>query len=436
MVAIAKTLTDKIDATAKEHKRISDGVKAYPEEDVTSADKKTIQKLKADAQILLDGSNLTKEERKALTTVSERIDSLTKTIEAAGIASVPDSYKKVKDINKDSVSLSNQDALEKAKADLEKAVKDFSKNYTAEETVSLNARISQVDGALKALEHVNSAIKAIEQLPNPEAVKHENRDSIVAANKLYDSLTAHEKSLISKEASEKLKRVCTALANLQLNDNTTGIKIEAVGDTTLDPNTELIVAPLKADEAQVKNVYAAASGSEIVGLFDISLHLDHAKIQPNGMVRISLTLTEEQLQRFKDFKIVYIDDNNVVTILPSTVDGGKIQFETNHFSCYGIIGSIVAEDSPTPGTTRGKNSSTTPGNKTSAVSSDNQIVASADAPRDKQPAASKDEARSTLDKGKTISDFSLLLIIIIFAVSGGAALFIAYKTYSRRKHSR
>lgn len=40
-----------------------------------------------------------------------------------------------------------------------------------------------------------------------------------------------------------------------------------------------------------------------------------------------------------DLKVVYIDDDGNVTIIPSQIIDGKIVFVTDHFSYYGVIRS-------------------------------------------------------------------------------------------------
>ncbi|NLU25098.1 MAG: LPXTG cell wall anchor domain-containing protein [Clostridiales bacterium] len=94
---------------------------------------------------------------------------------------------------------------------------------------------------------------------------------------------------------------------------------------------------------------SVANGKDIVSLFDISLMQGDKKVQPNGKVRVTLTLTQQQLKEYKDFKIMYIDASGNAAIIESTVSGNEITFETDHFSGYGIIGTKIS-DSKTPAT--------------------------------------------------------------------------------------
>ena len=86
------------------------------------------------------------------------------------------------------------------------------------------------------------------------------------------------------------------------------------------------------------NINEAAKGLTLVGLYDIKLLKDGVAIQPNGKVRVNIPLTDE-MKAMTDLKVVYIDDDGNVTIIPSQIIDGKIVFVTEHFSYYGVIRS-------------------------------------------------------------------------------------------------
>ena len=68
--------------------------------------------------------------------------------------------------------------------------------------------------------------------------------------------------------------------------------------------------------------------------------LNGQSIQPDGMIKITLMLTDEQAE-YADLQIVYIAEDGTVTIIPSTVSGKTISFIIDHLSYYGIIGTAV-----------------------------------------------------------------------------------------------
>lgn len=88
-----------------------------------------------------------------------------------------------------------------------------------------------------------------------------------------------------------------------------------------------------------KNVALASKGKELALLYDIKLINDGKDIQPDGKVKVTLTIPQEVKDNYKDLQIVYIDQYGKVEIINSEVNYSKISFNTNHFSMYGIIGA-------------------------------------------------------------------------------------------------
>ncbi|RGU91670.1 hypothetical protein DWW31_13730 [Clostridium sp. AF15-17LB] len=123
-----------------------------------------------------------------------------------------------------------------------------------------------------------------------------------------------------------------------VNDKT-GATVEYEDGSIFDTEIKLVVTPKTAEEMrQYKDsVDKAAPGFSIAGLYDVKLMKDGAAIQPGGMVKVSLPLTDE-MKAMTDLQVVYIDDNGNVTIIPSQIMDGKIIFITDHFSLYGVIG--------------------------------------------------------------------------------------------------
>ena len=75
--------------------------------------------------------------------------------------------------------------------------------------------------------------------------------------------------------------------------------------------------------------------------YDISVLDENNQVvkMENGNFKISLNLGTELLSKFKNFKVVYIDDNGKVKeVIDAVASAGKITFETSHLSVYSIVG--------------------------------------------------------------------------------------------------
>lgn len=125
--------------------------------------------------------------------------------------------------------------------------------------------------------------------------------------------------------------------NVTVTDAETGVEVSAEAGV-LPENTVLVVKPSDYVLQDADGKFAA---------FDITLEKDFVKIQPNGKVRVSIPIP---IGYDKEHLTIYrITDDGVRTALPSTVEGDRIVFETDHFSLY-----VIAETA-TGGQSGGKN---------------------------------------------------------------------------------
>lgn len=334
-------LLEKIYAVEAEKDRITNAVNEFKMETVKSTDKATLETLKANSDTLIGSGDLTDKQKEELSETSSNIDKLIEQVENAEKAMNSD----VKIPASGEVQLSDKESLTDTKKEIEKVLENYGGNYTEDEMATVKEKLDRVDKAIETIVSVEKVVEAINKLPNPDKVKLENTDVIQKTKELYDSLTEHQKSLITQDTTEKLKKTGTALANLLLKDESTGGTVESVGETILDPQTKLAMTVVKPTDKQKESVKLVAKNAEILSLYEINLLLKGAIIQPNGMVKVTLTLTDNQMKNFKDFNIVYIDAEGNASVLKSTVAGNKISFETDHFSSYGIIGTPISSGS-------------------------------------------------------------------------------------------
>ncbi|MGX8851201.1 hypothetical protein [Amedibacillus sp. YH-ame10] len=126
-----------------------------------------------------------------------------------------------------------------------------------------------------------------------------------------------------------------------LENTSTGTKAEYVDGKEFDSSLILSVVSKPQNEIDniKKNVLEVAPDTSVVGLFDIKLLKDGIAIQPDGSMKISILLNDE-MKSMKELKIIYVDNNGNVSIIPSEVKDGYIEFVTDHFSYYGVIGKV------------------------------------------------------------------------------------------------
>lgn len=159
-----------------------------------------------------------------------------------------------------------------------------------------------------------------------------------------DSINAKAEALIRKIDD------AAAVTNLLLTDLPTGTVVQALEETTFDANLRLVVTRVNPTEKQTSGIKLVASDKDVVSMVDIFLMRGEKTVQPNGMVKITLTLTEEQLANYKDFQIVNVDDNGNAKIFESKLNGNRISFFTDRLCGCGVIATRKIAQSSTPPT--------------------------------------------------------------------------------------
>lgn len=121
-------------------------------------------------------------------------------------------------------------------------------------------------------------------------------------------------------------------------DDGTGIEITGEG---LPKGAQLSALQIegKAFNEVVDKVSGLDKKVKIKTLFDLSLlesDSDNTQIHPNGKVKISIPVPVSLQGDTKRLVAVFIGDDGKATELPTSIDGDKITFETDHFSMYAI----------------------------------------------------------------------------------------------------
>lgn len=125
-------------------------------------------------------------------------------------------------------------------------------------------------------------------------------------------------------------------------------------DGWFDEGTELVVdnktATLPAQDKKVydDNIGFQSTGKKLAALYDIKLIYDNEAIQPDDEVKVTINLTNEIKNKYKNLEIAYIDEFANVTLIPCTVNMSTIEFYTDHFSYYAIVGTPIQQSTTSP----------------------------------------------------------------------------------------
>ena len=263
-------------------------------ENVNSSDKEKIDSVKENVGEV-DTSNATDSEKEALNDINDRCDELLDIIDRAQKATETENIKNAEEINPDNVTEDDREALEKAKADLEKALDDNGSNYTDDEMANIELDLERIDESLKVLDDVKAVEDLIAELP--ESVKPDDLEtvqSILDASDAYNALTDYEKSLVSKDAKEKLYTLTAGISAYMVYEGNGGIwTIGQDGALTFTANGAYSkFTGIKVDGVLVDaKYYTAKSGSTI-----ISLNADYLNTLSVGTHTLTVLYTDGEAE--------------------------------------------------------------------------------------------------------------------------------------------
>lgn len=160
-----------------------------------------------------------------------------------------------------------------------------------------------------------------------------------------DTVSAEGSANITAKTS---KTTLTEAVGLGTIEGLNGVKFQTETTLTIQKViTDVSESNLASYNAGVKLL---VNGKEIKELYAIKLLLDGQPIQPDGSVKVKIKLTAEQ-KTLGGLQIIYVSDQGVVTVIPSTIDGDYIIFTTDHFSNYGLIANYAAPNTGDASTT-------------------------------------------------------------------------------------
>lgn len=263
-------LLDKINSVIKDITDLTNSVNSFDENTVTSADKENINKILNKIDNLLNSNNLTDKEKEMVNSLKNDCDALNKKVENAQQAANSENINKADNITADNVNLDDKNNLNTAKEELENALNNFGSNYTVTEKAELEDKLEQINNALTTIKNVETLNKDIEALPETvEPDETELEEMIDKAKEKYDSMTEHEKSLVSQQSKDKLNSLLADLINYRIIEGdgsqwTNGSN----GSITMKANGSVSkFKGIKIDGEDVsKDNYTVKSGSTIITL--------------------------------------------------------------------------------------------------------------------------------------------------------------------------
>lgn len=229
--------------------------------------------------------NVTSDNREIVEEVQEAISSIDTE------ADKTENTEKVKDITSENVMPEDKENLQAAKDDLEKAMEDYGDNLTDEEKAALEKKIENIDNAMDSLEKAETVEDTITKLP--DTVKPDDTDAgklVNEAKEQYESLTEHEKSLVSDELREKLESLLDALVDYEIvkgdggkweKGTKTGLSFMVNGACSKFTGIEIDGKPVDKDN------YTVVSGSTI-----ITLKAEYMETMSAGRHRLEVQYTD------------------------------------------------------------------------------------------------------------------------------------------------
>ena len=238
-------------------------------DNVTSDDLPAIEETRKELEDALEDPGLTDEQKKEIEDALDELDELEQRVDDAQNAVIDESVNDTMDVTGENVTKDDREDLEKAKDVLEDALDNFGDNYTDEEKEIIQENIDRIEDALDALDKVEEVQKLIEALPETvEPDDEETGKAIQEAKDAYDTLTDHEKELVSDEAVEKLEGLLTALTYEIIKGNGltwakgTGARPEFTANGPYGKFAGLLVDGKEVAESN----YEAKSGSTVITL--------------------------------------------------------------------------------------------------------------------------------------------------------------------------
>lgn len=166
------------------------------------------------------------------------------------------------------------------------------------------------------------------------------------ANNHWNECACGDKANVAPHADADTNGKCDVcdrtvpITKIENSESGASVQIPAGSTATVPDGVVFEVVELPKTEISdttITRITEKVEGSaEVLAVYEFSLLLDGATVQPNGKLLVTLPAIEGDFDRIK---VLYIaDDGNVEECVTARNEDGTVSFETDHFSKYVVVG--------------------------------------------------------------------------------------------------
>ena len=147
-----------------------------------------------------------------------------------------------------------------------------------------------------------------------------------------------------EETKQEEKQVVVSEASTKKDDNTLeSNNVIFVSEKKLNKKYKLSVEDKKEKEV-AKKIDELLEDSNLLDLYDISVTNGKKEVSmKNGKYTIKIKL-DEGYDKYTDFKVIYVNDDEIKEYIDATIVDGYLVFETSHLSQYGIVATPIVTE--------------------------------------------------------------------------------------------
>lgn len=296
---------------------------------VTSNDIDVVKDYLNQLENQLKNGNLSEEEKKVLENLKAEAEKIIDRIEEVNDTTNFKYVNKVENLTLSNVVLGDKNDLLQAKSELEFALKEYVSNYTDEQVKQLKEKLNNINKLLNFIITIENLEKQINSLPDNIEIDDINIISKVESiQAVYNQMNDYGKSLVSKNAINKLNAILKQLTNYQVIEGNNSKWIKGSGQSlimTFNGAYEKFVYIMIDGQLVDEKYYTVASGSTI-----ITLNADYLNTLTVGQHTLTVNYQDGKVNSY--FTII----NNHKKI-PNTDDYSYVKFWYSSFIVAGCI---------------------------------------------------------------------------------------------------
>ena len=213
----------------------------------------------------------------------------------------------------------------------EKNTKRTGETKTEKEVISLISEINRLF----------QKTKKADNLPNdPGNYTDKQKAQIIDIYRSYMSLSEDQKEKVEKSRYySDYQKVLENLKEYHHFDNSTGTDLRDNDEEILPWYVQMEVKILAVDSDKAKKVKEVLKNKgELFSDRNISLIdlMNHEQWEPQDLIRVAIPQID--LGEYENAAIVHMREDGTMEFLPAHIAGANLEFDTDHFSEFGIVG--------------------------------------------------------------------------------------------------